>query len=90
MLKDLVADLRASVAPSLIALLLPTNAMAQGTPVETGSHAPVALWFVGVFILGVAIIYGIMRNRRRSRVEKQLTEQATEDNYRREDRNQRF
>jgi cbb3-type cytochrome oxidase subunit 1 len=70
----------------LAACLLVSNARAQGVPVDTGSHVPVALWFVGVFVLGIVILYGITRNRRRSRAEKQLTEQATQDNYRREDR----
>jgi phosphate/sulfate permease len=62
-------------------------AMAQGLPVDTGSQIPVALWFVGAGILGIAIAYGIFRNRNRSRAERQLTNSATKDLYRREEQN---
>jgi hypothetical protein len=61
-------------------------AMAQGEPVHTGSQIPVTIWFIGAGILGLAIAYGILRNRGRSRAEKQLTENATKDVYRREER----
>ena len=73
--------------PVSIAAFLPTGAAAQGLPVETGSHTPVALWLIGVVILGGAIAYGIMRNRKRSRADKDLTDRATQANYRREDGN---
>jgi len=69
---------------TFVLLLAPTKLLAQGLPVDTGSHTPIALWFVGAFVLGGAIIYGIARNRQRSRAEVQLTEQATKENYRRE------
>jgi hypothetical protein len=59
--------------------------MAQGLPVDTGSQIPVALWFVGAGILGLAIAYGVLRNRSRTRAEKQLTENATKDLYRQEE-----
>jgi hypothetical protein len=71
----------------LASVLVPTELLAQGLPVDTGSHAPVALWFVGAFVLAGAIVYGIMRNRQRSRAEMQLTERATKENYRRESQN---
>jgi len=71
-------------AAALIAASLPTGANAQGLPVETGSHTPVALWLIGVVILGGVIAYGIMRNRKRSRADKDLTDRATLANYRRE------
>ncbi|NOJ46031.1 cytochrome c-type biogenesis protein CcmH [Bradyrhizobium sp. WSM 1744] len=48
---------------------------------------PVALWFIGAAVLGLALAYGIMRNRRRTRAEKQITEEATKDLYAREKRN---
>ena len=70
----------------LIAPFLPTSVAAQGLPVETGSHVPVALWFVGAIVLGCAIVYGIMRNKKRSSAEKQLTDRATNENYGREAR----
>ena len=37
-------------------------------------------------MLGLAIAYGIMRNRTRTRAEKQLTEQATKKNYAEQER----
>lgn len=67
-------------------LAVSSDAMAQGQPVHTGSQIPVMIWFIGAGILGLAIAYGIMRNRARSRAEKQLTENATKDLYQREDR----
>ena len=60
-------------------------AFAQGQPVDTGSHLPVALWFIGAWILGLAIVYGIMRNRKRSQRERELTDQATKELYRAEE-----
>jgi len=49
-----------------------------------------ALWLIlltiGVIVLLAAVIYGIMRNRRRTVGERVVTEAATRDNYRAEDR----
>ena len=59
----------------------PNNLAAQGLPVETGSHIPVALWFVGAVILGLAIAYGIMRNRHRTVADKRKTDRATKQLY---------
>ena len=67
-------------------LAFPNNLSAQGLPVETGSHLPVALWFIGAGILGLVLAYGIMRNRTRTRADKQRTEQATKDLYAKENR----
>jgi hypothetical protein len=67
-------------------VLLPTDLAAQGLPVETGSQLPVALWFVGAGVLGLALAYGILRNRGRTRAEKQITEQATKNLYAEEER----
>jgi hypothetical protein len=61
--------------------------MAQGLPIDTGSQIPVALWFCGAGVLGLAIAYGILRNRSRSRGEKKLTDSATKNLYRREEQN---
>ena len=44
---------------SLFLLYLPEHAVAQGLPVETGSHLPVALWLGGAVVLGIAIAYEI-------------------------------
>jgi hypothetical protein len=46
----------------------------------------VALWFIGAGVLGLVLAYGIMRNRQRTRAERQITEQATKDLYGRESR----
>ncbi len=59
---------------------------AQGLPTETGSHLPVALWFIGAAVLGLVMAYGILRNRRRTRAEKQITEQATKSRYAEQER----
>jgi hypothetical protein len=61
--------------------LSPSQLRAQGLPVDTGSHIPVALWFAGAGILGLVLIYGIWRNRGRTRAQKQMTEQATKELY---------
>ena len=80
-------------ATSIVAIVLvlltlfPRDLAAQGQPVETASHMPVALWFIGAAVLGLVLAYGIMRNRRRTRAEKQMTEQATRDQYARDNRN---
>jgi hypothetical protein len=51
---------------------------------KNGSQIPVTLWFIGAALLGAVMVYGIMQNRKRSRAEKQLTEQATRENYNRD------
>ena len=82
-----IGQAQRTVILALSALIfIPGNLAAQGLPVETGSHLPVALWFVGAVVLGLAIAYGIMRNRSRTRAEKQITEQATKNNYAEEER----
>jgi hypothetical protein len=72
-----------------VAALSLGDAAAQGQPVHTGSSIPVYLWFIGAGILGLAIAYGILRNRGRTRAEKQLTENATKDVYQAEERKRR-
>jgi hypothetical protein len=71
---------------ALVLPMVPDNLAAQGLPVETGSHLPVALWFIGAVILGLALAYGIMRNRRRTAAEKRVTDQATKKLYAEEER----
>lgn len=70
----------------LALLAFPGDLAAQGLPTETGSHLPVALWFVGAAVLGLVMAYGILRNRRRTRAEKQITEQATKSRYAEQER----
>lgn len=71
------------VIVSLSVLSVANNAVAQGLPVDTGTHWPVGMLFFGAVILGGVLAYGIMRNRNRTRVEKRLTEEVTADRYRR-------
>jgi hypothetical protein len=75
-----------SAAIAALFTLLPGELAAQGQPVETASHVPVAMWFIGAGVLGMVLAYGIMRNRRRTRAEKAITEQATKDLYARDNR----
>jgi hypothetical protein len=75
-----------SALAGLLACFVPDQVTAQGLPVETGSHLPVWLWFIGAGILGLAIAYGIMQNSKRSAAEKATTERATRDLYAKEDR----
>jgi len=70
----------------LALLVLADDLAAQGLPAETGSHLPVALWFIGAAVLGLVIAYGIMRNRSRTRAEKHITDQATKNAYAEENR----
>src|SRR6476646_3011414 len=70
----------------LLFLAVPDDLAAQGLPVETGSHIPVAIWFIGAAVLGLVLAYGIMRNRTRTRAEKHITDQATKNNYAEENR----
>jgi hypothetical protein len=70
----------------LAPVLFSDELAAQGLPTETGSHFPVVLWFVGAGVLGLVLAYGIIRNRRRTGAEKQITERATKSRYAEEER----
>ena len=67
-------------------VFFPVDLAAQGQPVANGPMLPLALWWGGACILGVVIAYAILRNRSRTRAEKQLTEQATRNLYAEEER----
>ena len=77
---------KAGIAALVVLALSSSDLLAQGPPVETGSHLPVAMWFVGAGLLALAIIYGIMRNKRRTLAEKRITDQATTALYAEEER----
>lgn len=47
-----------------------------------------ALCFIGAVSLGLALTYGILRNKRRTTAEKQFTDQATKNLYAGEERGQ--
>jgi hypothetical protein len=76
----------AAMLALLVFVLFPGDLAAQGLPTETGSHLPVALWFIGAGVLGLVLAYGIFRNRSRTGAEKQITEQATKRRYAEEER----
>lgn len=62
---------RSAIALLLVASVFsPTDLAAQGLPVQNGPMLPVALWWIGALILGLALAYGIFRNRSRTRAEK--------------------
>jgi cytochrome c-type biogenesis protein CcmH/NrfF len=44
------------------------------------------IWIAGVLLLGLALAYGIFRNRTRTSRERAVTEAATKERYRQEDR----
>jgi hypothetical protein len=87
--RSLVSTFIRGIVYLAFVLLLPHELAAQGLPVRTGSHVPVWLWFIGSGILGLAIAYGIVRTRNRTRAEKATTEQATKELYAKEDRDSR-
>ena len=65
-----IGAMRATIVLTLFALTVSsTDLAAQGQPVQTASQIPVALWVVGVVVLGLVIAYGIMRNTSRTRAE---------------------
>ena len=70
----------------IAAVFFPVDLAAQGQPVANGPMLPLALWWGGACILGLVIVYAILRNRSRTRAEKQLTEQATRNLYAEEER----
>ena len=77
---------RAVIALSAPFFFISGRLEAQGLPVQNASPVPIAIWFIGAFVLGGFIAYGIIRNRSRTRAEKELTDRATRQNYAEEDR----
>jgi len=82
--------LKPAIASALVAAVLsPAEMAAQGLPVQNGPMFPVAVWWIGALLLGLALAYGIMRNRSRTRAEKDLTGRATKKLYAEEAREER-
>jgi hypothetical protein len=69
------------LAIGLTLVLFPTDLAAQGQPVQNGPMLPLALWWGGACVLGLVMGYAILRNRSRTRADKQKTDQATKDLY---------
>jgi hypothetical protein len=79
-----------AIGLTLTALVFfPAELAAQGQPVQNGPMFPLALWWGGSCVLGLVIAYGILRNRTRTRAEKQLTEQGTKEVYAKEERDRK-
>jgi uncharacterized integral membrane protein len=76
---------------ALVAVLLvfPPWQVATDAPQKTQhsgmAQLPLVLWVIGAGILGLTIVYGIVRSRKRTTAEQRLTERATEDLYRHEE-----
>jgi hypothetical protein len=49
----------------------------------------ISLWWIGSFVLGLALAYGIWRTWGRTRADKQRTERATKELYTEEQRRER-
>src|SRR6476469_2968986 len=81
------------VAPFVIALLVVwviydplhmTGNRPEGSETFFAS-LPLWLWVIGVGLLGSFICYGILRAGKRSRTQASITDEATQDLYRREE-----
>jgi Na+/proline symporter len=81
------------VAPLVVALIIvciiydPFH-MISSNPENSGrgfANTPVWLWVIGVGILGSVMSYGISQARRRTRTEANITQDATDELYRREE-----
>jgi hypothetical protein len=89
---DLWAGITPLVATSLSALLLCSGELAAQTPESTlrtaGQESTflISLWWIGSFVIGLALAYGIWRTWGRSRADKQRTERATKELYSEEQR----
>jgi hypothetical protein len=47
---------------------------------------PIWIWFVGAFVLGTVMVYGIFTTRGRTRQQREITDEATKELYRQENR----
>ena len=63
--------------------------MDRTTPMDATAWNPEWLYGVFIVVLGLAIGYGIMRNRSRTKADKRATERATEARYEQEDAKQK-
>jgi hypothetical protein len=81
------AAFKLAVVLTIISLVLfPADLAAQRQPVQNGPMLPLAFWWGGACVLGLLMVYAILYNRNRTRSDKQVTDQATEDLYAKEER----
>ncbi len=79
----------AIVLTSVTVALFPTDLAAQGQPVQNGPMFPLALWWGGACVLGLVMVYAILRNRTRTRADEQVTDQAAKNLYAEEERDRK-
>lgn len=83
---SMTACFRPAIFLGLIgSVLYPLDLAAQGQPVQNGPMFPLGLWVAGACVLGLVIAYAIVRNRTRTRVDRQVTEQGTKNLYAKEE-----
>lgn len=85
---------RLSAGTMPILLLFPGDLAAQApesTLRTAGQESTflISLWWIGSFVLGLALAYGIWRTWGRTRADKQRTERATKELYTEEQRRER-
>uniref|UniRef100_Q07R21 Uncharacterized protein n=1 Tax=Rhodopseudomonas palustris (strain BisA53) TaxID=316055 RepID=Q07R21_RHOP5 len=51
--------------------------------------SPEWIWGIAIVVLAIAVAYGLMRNSKRTAGDKRLTEAATKENYRAQNREDR-
>jgi len=78
--------MRSIIALGVSLAMLTDAAMAQGQPVHNATPLQAWVLFIGTGMLGLAIMYGILKTRSRTVGEKRLRDEATKDVYRAEER----
>jgi hypothetical protein len=90
MARNPISSFKPAMVLALVGLALyPVDLAAQGQPVQNGPMLPLALWVAGACVLGLVMAYGILRNRTRTRAEKQVTDRATKGLYAEEERDRK-
>jgi hypothetical protein len=74
-------------APVLMATLGSfTVALLEAGRKESMTTLPLWIWVAGVVLLGITLAYAMRRDGTRTGRERAITEEATQENYRQEDR----
>jgi hypothetical protein len=78
------------VTLGIVFYAFPPWEVATNNPEKAGhdsmAQLPIALWWLGSFLLATALIYGMLKNSYRTRAEKRHTDEATKHLYESEDR----